>query len=644
MPKTHTDHPMVYTTVIRQSIERFGEKDCLHVKRNGEWIKWTYAEMGREWGRLVPALRAVGVGKGVNGMVIGENTPEWLLAHHGVILAGGLTVPVDPNLPPDEIREIVRMTEPRVVFCAPVFEPLFKEFLAQGLFKGTLILLPSAPDSHPASFRRFADSAAPMSDPFDLVFSPEDPMVIIFTSGTTGKAKGAVLLQRNFVSSGVHGVPLMGLDQHNRTLAILPLHHVFGFVGCITVELLSGMEVVFLPVVKSTLIMEALREKRITILPGVPQMVEMFHENIKRNVAAKGPAIVALFALLHLVSRLFGPLFGQGFRRKLFGSVHKQFGGSLALIISGGSSLRAEPYRAFREMGFHIVEGYGLTETFGAITICPSSDPRLASVGPVIEDNELRIDQPDGAGIGEVCFRGATVFGGYYRNEAETKRVFDDQGWFHTGDLGRLSRDGFLYITGRIKDVIILESGKNVYPDEIEEYYLTHSEVIEEIGVLGVARNGHECAVGVLVPTRDFRRRHTPEEAQPLLRAELARLGKGLPTYKKITEFRVSYHPLPRTSTRKIRKPDLRPLFATASPAGEAPEAQSRLTVAETSSMGTPEWKEIASFLGKWAKRSGIKALTPRTLLEIDLQFDSLTKVELLTWLEQTFSFTAPEN
>jgi long-chain acyl-CoA synthetase len=633
--------PMVYMRRVRDSIERFQEKDCLHVKRNGAWVSWSYGDLRSEWSRLVPALRAVGVAKDVNGIVIGENTPEWLLAYHAIILAGGCTVPVDPNLPPDEIREIVRQTEPKVVFCAPVFEALFKSLATQGLFHGRIVLLPPVPDAHPGSFRRFAESVPALADPFDLVFSPEDPMVIIFTSGTTGKAKGAVLLQRNFVSSAHHGVPRMGLDHNNRTLAMLPLHHVFGFVGCVTVELLSGMEIIFLPVVKSPLIMEALQEKHVTILPGVPQMVELFHESILRNVRAKGPVVVVLFTVLRLLSRFLGPIFGQGFRRKLFGSVHRQFGGALSLIISGGSSLRAVPFRAFREMGFNIVEGYGLTETFGAITICPSSDARLGSVGPVIEDNELRIDKPDATGIGEVCFRGATVFAGYYRNEAETRRVFDEAGWFHTGDLGRVTRDGFLYITGRIKDVIILESGKNVYPDEIEEYYLTHSDLIEEIGVLGIPKNGNESAAGVIVPTRDFRRRHTLEEATALIRAELANLGRHLPSYKKITEFRVSYHPLPRTSTRKIRKPDLRPLFSASSAKGDA---EIRLTVAETEAMDSAEFRQISAFLMKWGKKAGFKSLTPRTLLEIDLQLDSLTKVELLTWLEQSFRFTAPEN
>lgn len=632
--------PKVYTERIRRTIARFPEKDCLHIKRGGVWQTWSYQDLQAEWAALVPALRRSGLAKGRHAIVIGENNPEWVIAYHAVILAGGVTVPVDPNLPAEEITEIARVTKPAVVFCAPVFSDLFQNLRKEGLFEGPIVALPPGDPTGPSGLRTFMATASPLANPFDMIFSPEDPAVVLFTSGTTGKSKGAVLVQRNFISAAEFGVPLMGLDHRQRTLAILPLHHVFGFAACIAIELLSGMDIVFVPIVKGPLIMEALNEKHATLLPGVPQMVELFHDNIKRTVRSKGPVTRALFSLLHFISRVFGPLLGKGFRRALFASVHRSFGGALQLIVSGGSSLRAAPFRAFQEMGFDIVEGYGLTETFGPITICPASDPRQGSVGRVIEGNEVRLHDVDGAGIGEVCFRGDTVFAGYYQNEEETRRVFDDAGWFHTGDLGRMSPDGFITLTGRIKDVIVLDSGKNVYPDEIEEYYLTHSEFFEEIGIFGLSRGVNEVAAAVIVPAREIRRRYPAEEAEGVIRGEISRLGRNLPSYKKISEFRLSYHPLPRTSTRKIQKPLLR-IFFTSNAHKMNPTAQ---TVSENEITRGDDFRKIALFLNELSKGAHGGPITPRTLLDIDLQLDSLLKVELLTWLEKEFPFTPPEN
>lgn len=629
--------PKVYTERLRQTLNRFPQKACFHVKRQGVWQSWTYAEAGRIWSTLVPALRTLGLGRGEHAVVIGDNTPEWVLAWHGVVLSGACVVPVDPNLPADEIREICRVTAPRVVFCSPVYRPLFESIQPSP----RVITLPTGDGSVPGDWTDLVSSAAPLGNPFDLPLGPEDPLAVLFTSGTTGRSKGVVLLQRNLVSAAEHGVPLMGLDHTERTLAILPLHHVFGYAGCVVIELLSGMDIVFVPTVKGPLILEALQERNATILPAVPQMIELFHGNIRRTVAAKGAVVGWVFSALHLLSRVLGPVLGPGFRRALFGSVHRGFGGKLRLIVSGGSSLRAAPFRAFQEMGFDIVEGYGLTETFGPITICPKDDPRQGSVGRVIDDNEIRIHEPDASGIGEVCFRGATVFPGYFRNEEATRAVFDGDGWFHTGDLGRVTQDGFVYLTGRIKDVIILDSGKNVYPDELEEFYLTQSTVIEEIGVLGLRRGANEVPVAVIVPNKDLRRRLDPAEAEAVVRGELARLGANLPSYKKVLEFRLSFHPLPRTSTRKIKKNELRPLFDQAS-ATAGPLAQ-HLTVAETEMMAKPAFQRLSTFLRRLAKVSESTPVSPRTHLEMDLHLDSLSRVELLTWMERELGRAMPE-
>jgi long-chain acyl-CoA synthetase len=245
----------------------------------------------------------------------------------------------------------------------------------------------------------------------------------------------------------------------------------------------------------------------------------------------------------------------------LFATVHKNFGGRLRVIISGGAALQKKYFTGFYRMGFNIVEGYGLSETFGAITLCPLESPRLGSVGIPLAENEVRIDNPDpAAGVGEVCFKGTNVFAGYYHNDELTKKAFDAGGWFHTGDLGRLDRDGFIYLVGRIKDVIVLDSGKNVYPDELEDFYCS-SEIIEEIGVFSAMLKGREIAAALIVPSQEIRKNHTVAEATDFVRNEVLRLGRDLPSYKKITDFAVVYDPLPQTTTKKLKKNELREIY-----------------------------------------------------------------------------------
>ena len=173
-------------------------------------------------------------------------------------------------------------------------------------------------------------------------------------------------------------------------------------------------------------------------------------------------------------------------------------------------------------------------------------------MGPALPENEIKIADPDEYGIGEICLRGSCVFKGYYKNKELTSQVFDDQGWFHTGDLGRLDKDNFLYISGRKKDMIVLDTGKNVYPDELEDYYGT-SPLIEEIGVFGVKQKGAEIVAAAIVPSKEIRKNHTVTQATDIIYEELLRMGKSLPVYRRINDFVTLYTPLPRTTTRKLK-------------------------------------------------------------------------------------------
>jgi long-chain acyl-CoA synthetase len=634
----------VYVELLHQSVLKHAHLPCLHIKRNGKYLSWSYSDFHKDLNRLSSALKKLDLKKGTNAIVIGENSPEWIIAYNAIILTGACTVPVDPGIPPSEIESILSITEAKVVFCSKIFLNLFRTLKQKHQHLEKIVLLESESDDKEPAFEEFLRSGNEEKDAFLPVFSPDDPMVIIFTSGTTGKAKGVVLTQKNFTAIGVHGIPRMRAGVHDTMCAVLPLHHVFGSAACIAAALTSGLDLVIVPYVKGPLILEALREKEVTILPAVPKMIALFYESIMHNVKKKGPVVSTVFAGMKAVSATAGDTLGDRFRRGLFSSVHKGFGGKLRLIISGGAALNKKYWNGFRHMGFNILEGYGLTETYGPITVCPDEEPRFGSVGPALPENEIKISDPDESGIGEICLRGSCVFKGYYKDDELTSQVFDDQGWFHTGDLGRLDKDNFLFISGRKKDMIVLDSGKNVYPDELEDYYGT-SSLIEEIGVFGVNQKGAEIVAAAIVPSKEIRKTHTIAQATDLIYEELVRMGKNLPVYRRISDFVTLYTPLPRTTTRKLKKMELKKIYDSIrrkSANREIPEEQ--LSVVEMALMETAEYTGVIGSIILISPKTDPRIINPRSHLEIDLGLDSLKRIELLTQIERRFSIRIHED
>ena len=633
----------VYTDYLVRSMKEHGSRPCLHIKRKGDYRSWSYADVHRDLNRLSSALKKQGLKKDVNAIVIGENTPEWLLAYHAIIFTGACTVPVDPNLPPSEIESIIAVTEAKVVFCSAVYLDLFRKLRQEYHCIEKIILLEPGTNEDEPRFDRFIGEGDENDDISNAAFSPDDPMVIIFTSGTTGKAKGVVLCQKNFIAVIKYGIQRMKVDNNDTVCAVLPLHHVFGFAASVVAAFGAGMDIVFVPTVKGPLILEALNDREITYLPAVPKMLQLFHDNIVTTVEKKGQLVRFLFSFMNVLSIIVGDRFGQSFKRKLFGSVHKGFGGKLRLIISGGAALGKTYWKGFRQMGFTIVEGYGLTETFGPISVCPGDQARLGSVGPVLPENEIRIVNPDDNGIGEVHLRGICVFKGYYRNDRLTKEVIDDDGWFNSGDLGKLDKDGFLYLAGRKKDLIVLGSGKNVYPDELENYY-GQSPLIDEIGVFGIEEEGNETVSAIIVPDESLRRSKKLSQATDVLQEELARLNKTLPSFRRIANFVVSYSALPRTTTRKLKKNDLRVLYHSIKHKAESHNAHVELSVIERAIMDTEEFSRIADEIVRISKKTKRETITSRSRFIIDFGLDSLDQLELLEFLEATFSVTIPDS
>jgi long-chain acyl-CoA synthetase len=372
-------------------------------------------------------------------------------------------------------------------------------------------------------------------------------------------------------------------------------------------------------------------------------MLALFHDSIMHNVKKKGPFVQTLFTGMKALSATAGDTLGTTFQRNLFSSVHKSFGGKLRLIISGGAALNKRYWLGFRQMGFTIVEGYGLTETFGPITVSPGEDARWGSVGPALPENTVRIFEPDVNGIGEVLLKGSCVFQGYYNNDAQTREVFDRDGWFHTGDLGRLDKDGFLYLSGRKKDMIVLDSGKNVYPDELEDIFGA-SPLIEEIGIFGISGDNGEIVAAAIVPVKEIRKSSTITQASSIIYDELIRIGKNLPVYRRINDFVTVYNPLPRTTTRKLKKQELRKLYNSIKrKSGVRSVGEEQLSVMEMALMDSEEYIATLGAIASTSPKIEVSIINPRSHLEHDLGLDSLQRIDLLTSIEKRFGITVPD-
>src|SRR4030095_3865747 len=352
----------------------------------------------------------------------------------------------------------------------------------------------------------------------------------------------------------------------------------------------------------------------------------------------------ALFRAMLALNRYSLRLLGLNLGKLLFAKIHRAFGSKLRLFVSGGSAFDLNVAQDFHDLGFTILQGYGLTETTGAATVTRVKNNVIGSVGPALPGVQLKIVDADSAGIGDVAIRGPVVMKGYYKNPEATEGVLKE-GWFHSGDLGRLDRRGNLFITGRKKEVIVLPNGKNIYPDELEAHYL-QCPYIQEIAVLGISSPGgyerSERLHAVVVPNFEYLKQKKIANAREILRDEIARWSHQLPKYKRLMSYQVQKEPLARTTTRKIKRLELKRQIEKGELHGmegsAAPAANPEDEALQNSSFG----REVIRTLSQTYHRKMPIELDMN--LELDLSFDSLERVELLASLEQSLNLRLPED
>jgi len=594
---------------FNKAAEKYPDKASMRIKKNdGTWKSYTFKEVQGLAKGIGAFLVKEKFKKGDFALLISENRPEWGMVYLGMMYAGLVCVPLDPQLSSQEIDNIQNDCGARLVF---VSAKTAEKISPKTRKESKIVIL--EPD-----FSRIASTS--MQGISWPKVSTDDMASLIYTSGTTGKPKGVMLSHLNFCSNA-DSIDKMGIFLYSdNVLSILPLFHTYAFTVTLLIELFIGPTIVYLETVDSEALVHIMKEANITLLVGVPQLFNLIHKAVFDKLK-KIPPFVQL---------LLTPL--------IKAKVRKTFGKGLRIAASGGAKLNAKVAQDLYRLGFHLIEGYGITEASPAVSFNPLNKVKFGSVGPPLANIAVRIDNPDKDGMGEILVKGPNIMLGYYKNPEQTQAVIKD-GWFYTGDLGYLDREGYIYITGRAKDVIVLSSGKNIYPDELEEMY--KSPYIKEICI--VAKNEEkfgsfqESLFAVVVPNFDYFRQKEEINIQYRIRWELENCMRNLPSHQHVTGFVVSKEPFERTRLGKLKRHIIQEQYLKeAAPAGEGKEA----AFSEEDLKGVDP--EIARKIIDYLCAESKKKARLDSHIEIDLGIDSLMRVQLEAGLQALFKVKVP--
>jgi long-chain acyl-CoA synthetase len=617
------------------------DRPALQQREETGYRRLTYGEVARQARALAAALVKAGVTPGDRVALISENRPEWTIAYLGVMAAGATAVPLDVQMGDGELANVFEHAACRMAIASAKQAPRLLSLDGRDSGRLGLVELDAEVSrdralSLPAVLRDF-DPAAPPSLP---VVGPEALASILYTSGTTGTPKGVMLTHGNFLANAQSVLDFGLINAQDIVLGLLPLHHAFPFILQLII-LFAGGRLIFSGSLKGPDLLACMRETGVTILVGVPQLFYLLHKGIFDEVERR-PLLVRL--LFRRLLRLSGALRPRGINlgRRVFGQVHRRFGGRIRIMASGGARLDPAIARDLLALGFAFTEGYGLTETSPVVSFNPLDRVRPGSVGVPLPGVEVCIVGPDAEGVGEIAIRGPNVMQGYYRNPEATARVMRE-GWFLSGDLGFLDADGYLTVTGRAKEVIVLSSGKNIYPEEVEHEYLK-SPYIKEICLVPHTsdRAGAqvEGLLALVLPDLDYFRAHGMTNLFETIRWDMENVGRSLPPYKRPTGLRIVKEGFPRTALGKIQRHLVLQRFV-AQPAEEEVARETALPTDEDAALLEDEvGRKVVEYLQEATKRPEVSL---DDHLELDLGMDSLARVEMLVALEEMFQVEIPD-
>ncbi|NLW89082.1 MAG: AMP-binding protein [Clostridiaceae bacterium] len=551
--------------MLRQSVALYGNLPAFRYREqpDGEVIKRTYREVGEDTDALGTALLGLGLAD-ENIAIIGENSYRWSISHLAIINGVGISVPLDRLLKADEILPLLE----RGKVSAVIFDQSYTDTMITASERFPSIRSFICMNCTDPTSDRFADDArwyrfdALMatgrkrlgeghSEYADRPIDPEQIASLLFTSGTTSMSKGVLLRNRNITSDIVALAGVVKFPVGTRMLSILPLHHTFEN----TCGLLYGLYMGACLCICDGLryVQKNMEEYQINLLIGVPALFESFYRKVKDNIQKQGKneLIQKMIRLTRTLRKVKIDL-----RYKVFGKIHKAFGGKFRIGICGAAPIDPEIIRFFDDIGVHILQGYGLTETSPVVAGCNSRVFVPGTVGHPLSGITIAIDNETDGAEGEILVQGPVVMAGYYEDDEATAAAIDKDGWFHTGDVGRVDEHGCLTITGRLKSMIVLKSGKKVFPEEIEQL-ITRYPFIKESMIFGDTESRGEVVINakfVIDPQYMKCEGITEEELVRRLEEVVREVNMEIPEYKSIRNFVYSFKDLIKTTTLKVKR------------------------------------------------------------------------------------------
>ena len=530
--------------MVKGSAELYGEKAAFMEKRDGKYQPISYNQYWEDIKAFGTKIKDMGLA-GERIAVIGEASYHWALTYLTVLCGGDVIVPLDKELPKEELKNLIEIANVKMIVYSEKVKTIDDDIEVEhkvkmgaeleALVEEGRVLLENGDNTY-----------------VDAEIDVEKMSILLFTSGTTGMAKG-VMHSHKTICANLMAMPTMvQLKTDDVFLSVLPIHHTYECTCGFLCPIHNGCTIAFSEGLRH--IPKNLKEAKATIVLGVPLLLETMYRKINKTIenGGKRKTVDTALKITGFASKI-----GIDLRRKLFKQIHESFGGKLRLFISGAAAIDPEAAKGLRDLGFAVLQGYGLTECAPIATLNRDIHFKDDSAGLPLPGDEIKIENPNEEGVGEILIKGPNLMLGYYNApELTTEAIVD--GWYHSGDLGYIDEESFLHITGRKKDVIITKNGKNVFPEEIESY-INRSPYVSESMVMGIEK-GDDIAIRAQVIIADeeveakLGKDYSEESLIALIKGEITNVNETLQGYKRVTSFSIRKRPFEKTTTHKIKR------------------------------------------------------------------------------------------
>ena len=547
--------------MINKSVAKFSDRPAYVFKteKKGEFKEITYKQLKNDIDSLGTALINLGL-EGKRVAVIGENRYEWGVTYLAVVNGTGTIVPLDKALPENEIESLIIRSGVEAIVYSNKYNEIMNDLKEKKNTDLKYFISMDLDESENGiiSFKKLLTRGKELLENGDKRFidakiNVEEMRIMLFTSGTTSKSKAVMLSHKNIASNLMDISSVLKVREDDRFLSFLPLHHTFECTTGFLLPLSVGASIAFCDGIRH--IAENIKEYDITFMVSVPVLYENMCKKIMKSIKDQGKGTTVNVGMK--VSNALLKV-GLDIRGKLFKQVHDSLGSKLRLLVAGGAALDPDTEKTFNSLGINMVQGYGLTESSPVIAVEDDKYKKIGSIGKALPTLDVKIDEPNEEGIGELLVKGPTIMLGYYENEEATKETIDKEGWLHTGDLAKIDKDGFIFITGRKKFVIVLKNGKNVYPEELE-ILINKIAGVKECFVYGKPEDDgdYKISAKIVYDKEIMKEAYGVEEEKDIkekLWQEVKAINKTMPKYKYIKGIIVTEEELIKTTTRKVKR------------------------------------------------------------------------------------------